>query len=243
MESATTTFFINLITPAIFIGVLAYLTRFFGKIITDQNPFADSREWEVELAGTNFMINLTIGVAGIATALYWIPWQVDRWWEHLIVLASLSVVSGIFLFGNSALSGEFFKLGQEKVSKLTGDMRVFHDIFLKIGKYIPFTIPPIILFYIATIEYQSGNILWIIVIWSIIFFTLIQMAFNFSLRKFKRRTGVDVYFIDNSEPLKDVTILKVNSDNIRIRTNDYHILIVNKSLVAKIDQLVPEDMR
>jgi hypothetical protein len=243
MDSANVTFLINLIPPAVGVAILAYLTRFFGKIITDQNPFADSREWEVELAGTNFMINLSIGVVGIAAALYWLPWNINTWWEHSIVLFILSLISGIFLLGNVALSGEFFKLGQEKVQKLTEDKRWIHDIALKVGKYIPLIIPPIFLFYIATIEYLSGSILWIIVIWSIIFYTLIQMAYNFSLRKLKRRTGVDIYFTDNSESLKDVIILKVNPDNIRLRTHDHHVFIINKSLIAKIDQLVPEDMR
>lgn len=234
---------LNLIPPAVGIAILAYLTRFFGKIITDQNPFADSREWEVELAGTNFMINLSIGVVGIAAALYWLPWNVNKWWEHMIVMLILSVISAIFLFGNSALSGEFFKLGQEKVEKLSEDKRWLHDIALKVGRYIPLTIPPIFLFYIATIEYLSGNILWIIVIWSIVFYTLIQMAYNFSLRKLKRRTGVDIYFIDGSEPIKNVIILKVNPDNVRLRTNEHRVLIINKSLIAKIDQLIPEDLR
>ncbi len=243
MESANATFLINLITPAVGIAILAYLTRFFGKIISDQNSFADSKEWEVELAGTNFMINLSIGVLGIASALYWLPWSVDRWWEHVIVLTILSLVSGIFLFSNLALSGEFFKLGQAKVEKLSEDKRWVHDVFLKIGRYIPHVIPPVILFYIATVEYQSGNILWIIVIWSLVFFTLIQMAYNYSLRKFKRRTPVDIYFTDNSESLKSVMILKVNPDNMRIRTNDHRILIINKNLIAKVDMLIPEDLR
>jgi len=243
MDSANATFLINLIPPAVGIAILAYLTRFFGKIIADQNPFADSKEWEVELAGTNFMINMAIGVLGIAAALYWLPWSISYWWEHAVMLFILSLVSGIFLMSNLALSGQFFKLGQEKIDKLSEDKRWVHDIFLKIGSYIPLIIPPVILFYIATVEYQSGNILWIIVIWSLVFFTLIQMAYNYSLRKFKRRTPVDIYFTDSSESLKGVMILKVNPDNMRIRTNDHRILIINKSLIAKVDMLIPEDLR
>ncbi|MEA3449554.1 MAG: hypothetical protein U9Q85_01050 [Patescibacteria group bacterium] len=39
----------QLIQPAILIAVAAILIRFFGKIISDQKPFSDDRNWEIEL--------------------------------------------------------------------------------------------------------------------------------------------------------------------------------------------------
>jgi hypothetical protein len=42
------------IAPTILISVVAFLSRFFGKIIADQRPFSDDRVWDIELSGIFF---------------------------------------------------------------------------------------------------------------------------------------------------------------------------------------------
>ena len=70
---------------------------------------------------------------------------------------------------------------------------------------------------------------------------LILLALNYSLRLVNRKSVVDIHFIDVSRGLlKDVMLLKVNEDNIRLRNED-KIIILNKSQVLKIEMKIPKE--
>lgn len=65
-------------------------------------------------------------------------------------------------------------------------------------------------------------------------------AVQYSLNKVKDISPVDVYFLNgNTEPLQGVHVLKINDDNIRIRSED-KIIILNKDQVLKIEMKIPE---
>lgn len=227
---------INLIPPAVAIGILAYFTRFFGKVIADQKPFTDSRDWEIEIGGVMFMIIISQGIVGVAAAFYG-P-NLNSFLTHTF---SLFAVTFLYLFlslARGALSRKFFQINIGAIEK-TLEEKGLAEFFYKVSKKLPIGLVSIILFYVATIEYMTGSIIWMILIWPSIFFLFVILASIYSMRR-DERIGVDIYFIDESKPpLKNMLVLKVNEDNLRVRDGDV-VYILNKNQVLKIVQVVPE---
>jgi|GEM_PF-2177994 hypothetical protein len=118
------------------------------------------------------------------------------------------------------------------------------DAFMSFcARYTGVGILPIILFYFGTLEYLSGNIYLITFSFSLIFLIFTWSAYGYSLKKLKDIVPVDVYFTDEkNEPLQGVRILKINDDNIRIRSNN-KTLIINKGEVLKIEMKTPEHLQ
>lgn len=235
----------NLITPAIAISVFVYLTHFFGKIIEDQNPFSDDRKWAIEINGVYFMINVLWGVAlGVALAIY-APLGVGGAWLHLLTFLVLSFISGSLYMQSQYSSAKFFNFGKKDIEKVEKTTLEATKVLSNAGSYMGVGIVPVVLFYFGALEYLSGNTFWIIIFSSNIFFALMLLAMNFSLKRFMRGTGilpVNIYFIDSKRAiLEGVRVLKVNEDNIRLRVEN-KILILNKSEVSKIEMVLPEEM-
>ncbi len=116
------------------------------------------------------------------------------------------------------------------------------DFFCRVGKKYPIALVPIILFYIGAIEYLSGSVVWLILMWPLILYLLILLALNFSLRRMTvdDRVGVDIYFVDNARPpLKNVMVLKINDEIVRVRDGERSILI-NKDEVFKMELKLPD---
>lgn len=105
---------LNLIPPAIAITVIAYLARFFGKVIEDQNPFSDDRKWAIELSGTMFMVNMAWGFVGLGFALAH-PWGIGSIWLHLIIVIILSLLAGSLYLNNIYEGYKLFNIKSEIV--------------------------------------------------------------------------------------------------------------------------------
>ena len=228
---------VSLIPPAVALALLAYFIRLFGKIIADQKPFSDDREWEIELGGIMFMIMLAQGIVGAAAAIYG-PLLLSYRWMHSVDFAIVAVLLGLTFWANAALSQRFFLIDGGTLQK---NNELF-SFFYKLGKHAPISLVPVVLFYAGTVEYLSGSVVWIVLIWALILYTLIVLALIYSLRRMMKqeRVGVDIHFVDRSrKPLKNVIILKVNDDNIRLRHGDT-VMIINKDQVLKLEMVVPK---
>jgi hypothetical protein len=227
-----------LITPAVILGVIGYFARFFGKVIADQNPFFDERAWAVELGGFIFTLNLSIGVIGVVAALNLS--HLGFGWMHWVNLIVTSLLLTIFSITNSQLFARFYRL-KPSTFKKQGIGADFVAVVEFIGLRTPHFLVPIVLGYIGTVEYLSGSIIWTVISWTLIIFTLLNLATNSSLRKYQERVGTDIHFIDSSrEPIRDALILKVNEGNIRIRVEN-KIMILNKDEVFKMEFSIPEE--
>ncbi len=230
---------LSLITPALAVSVFAYFVYFFGKVISDQIPFADDRKWHIQISGVMFMLNALTGVLGVYLANTF-PLNIDGWLLHFVTVSTLLVVGGILLFHVSTESSKIFKYNERKVSELDNKFDGLITLYSNLGKYIGVGILPILLLYIGTIEFMSGNIYTIIVSFVIIFYTFIWSAFGYSLRKIKDITPVDIYFVDKDrEPLIGARVLKFNDDNVRIRVEDT-IYIINKNEILMTKMKIPE---
>jgi hypothetical protein len=235
---------LNILTPAIALTVLAFLAKFFGKIISDQKPFADERGWDIELNGFNFMLGLvSYGSIGVALALAW-RWTSTSWFAHAVVWFLVVFIGGILLFASIKKANERYELKHpnaekqekeflEKHPKIGPDMKAGNEALVKFGARIPVWLVWILIPYFVTQEYFKQNIIWFIVILSQAFLALIFLAIRYSLQKTKLQK-VDIHFSGDQEPLIGATLLKVNTDNIRARIED-KVLILNKSKIDKIE--------
>ena len=218
-----------ILPPAVALSILVYLTRFLGKVITDQSPYADDRKWSIELYGLGYLINnLALNIIiGVFLAIY-LPLTLSDSWCFIIIsfiLFNLVLVS-------SALTKKIFKVDSYILKLFTQNKRN-REIFLeKYGNYINTILIPA--FYVISTVFISKNIFWSSIMFCQLFFILFYSAYIYSLLIFKP-IKADIYFIDNStEPLKGISLLKINPDNIRLEINN-KILILNKSIVAKIE--------
>jgi len=230
--------FTAVLPPAILLGILAYLTKFFGSVISDQKPFADDRKYQIELSGIAFMLILIQGVIGIVGALYGPPLH-EYGWMHFVNLTVVSIIFSFFHCVNNVFFAKYFKLRRKTFSGITMHDSALANFFLKAGQRVPLSIATIILFYIGTIEYLSGDWFWFIYTGSFIFYTLTLMAASLSMRKMEERL-VDVYFVNRErEAIKNAMVLKVNVDNVRLRVEDT-IMIINKSEIFKLEMPIPK---
>lgn len=237
------TYLTGLITPAIVISVIAYLSHFFGKIINDQSPFSDNESWAIELRGVLFTLDIALlGIWGVYLANL-SSWGYPHWWIHIITLIVISMMAGALFLSNIYLAAKFFNADKNNIKLLEEKTQGFIEIFAMSDKYINSGIFSLILFYFGTLEYLSKNIYFIIFYFPIIFYVFILLAHNFSLKKSIKGkiVLVDIYFKDaNKEMIKGAVILKYNEDNIRVRLED-KIIILNKNEVFKIEMVISQN--
>lgn len=227
-----------LITPALLLAVIGYFTHFFGKIITDPNPFMDDRKWGIEIAGVAFMLMIGQGVAGIALALY-LPHPLGGIWAHIADFLVASLVVGILGLASVATSQKVFHIAYPIFKNKF--MREQEPFYLWVAKYVSPFVATILITYICTIEYMSGEWLWVVFVWALGFQGLMQLAMLHSYRTLGLpRQPVDIHFNDGGSSMEGVWILKVNEDNIRVRAGD-SIVLLNKDQVRDIVMKVPDN--
>ena len=230
-----------LLTPTIIVAALAYLIRLFGKIISDQKPFSDDRNWEIELAGLFFFLNFIVapGVVGYAAAYYLGSFGAGHWIHFLVAsfLGGWILVATIYLL-QKIYQVKFPEASLFKQAKKDPTLQKLLEAMVGLNLITPQWALSIIFVYVGVLEYQSGSVPWMIYIGATLLFNFIFMASNHGLRA-NLPPKVDVYLIGNPEPMKDLTLLKINEDNVRLRDND-KVIILNKSQVLKIEQKIDQ---
>lgn len=233
---------VELIPPALILGVFAYLVRFFGKAITDQKPFADNRDWDIELSGIHFFLNLILfpGVLGVLAATHIGPLGTGHWWRFIIVIVCagwLWSVSGLYgkkVYDIKTPTIHLFAFAKEAEK----NAEEFESFVLKASRFLPLWLFSIIFAYAFTLEYQSGSLGWMLMIGIEIFIGLLFMAIISSLMA-ARLPKIDIFFNDGTDPVKNVTLLKINNDNVRIKENGQASLL-NRDQIKRIDFLPAE---
>jgi MFS family permease len=231
---------LGLVTPAIIIAALAYLVRLFGKIASDQKAFSDDRDWEIELSGLFFFLNFIVapGVIGYAAAHYLGSFGAGHWIHFFIVsiLGGWILVTTLFLF-EKIYQVKFPNVGFFKQMK-DPTFRKLVEIGVGLNMMTPQWILSIIFIYVGTLEYQSGSILWFVFIGSTILFNFIFMAANGPLKGVKL-SKVDVYLTGDQGVMRDLTLLKMNDNNVRLRDND-KVIILNRAQVLKVEMKIDQ---
>ena len=231
--------YLQLVTPAIGIGTLAYLANFFGKVITDQYSVVDDRRWNIQLSGVYFLMKLMPGVLGVYLAVNF-PLGVGYWWSHLVTFLIFLVARTLLGIHGEEVSSKIYKTTRRGFEKMDEKSQYVYSLLASAGGWLGASSFSIVLFYFGTLEYISGNPYWIIITIVLIFSILAQQALNFSLSKIKDIVLVTVYLKDGSTYNK-VFIIKEKDDSFRIRV-DNKIILLSKNEVSRIEMVIPEDI-
>ncbi len=259
LDKLTPQSFLTLLPPAIIISVVAYLVHFFGKIIADQWPYADDREWYAEISGIYFLLGNVIfsGILGVLLALWLGGLGIGHWWRIIIiVLLGVNhwwrfiavIICGGYLWAiGCLLADKVYGLKNPLIRYLldlyakdwkdtTADK--LRDGILKFDRWVPIWLFSIIFAYILTLEFRFESWGWLLIIGIEIFISLIFMALNYSLMRI-RLPHVDIFFANGDAPIQNAILIKVSDDDIRVRKEN-QIVIVNRSQVKQIDFYPPE---
>ena len=230
----------SLVTPAILVALIGYLTRFFGKAINDQAPFSDDETWSAELKGIIYIVEVSFGLLGVYFATSK-PWA--SWWMHIVTGIILLLIFTLLYFSNKYLSVKYFDIGKKDLNKLEESTNGFIKFFADSHQYINVSLISLVLFYFITLEYLSKNLYFILFFFPVVFWIFLNLAFNSSIKlsEKNKRVPVDILFKDSTRTtLKQVIVLKYNKDNIRVRT-DEKIIFLNKSEVFSVEMIIPEN--
>lgn len=237
--------YLSLIQPAILITVSAILIRFFGKVISDQKPFSDDRNWEIELNGLNFFLRFIIfyGVIGFWVASKWNAFDYVNYWTTFILV---SFLGGWPVFSAFTLGLKNYQISIPPIKKINkkggfvGEIQIFQNKFIKwierTAKYVPLRLFAVLFVYVLISAFKKDNILWLLIFTAEICPLYISLAVISSLKKYRPQKA-NIYLIGQTEPILDIQLLKVNNDNIRYRQEE-KVIIMNRSRVEKIEILV-----
>jgi hypothetical protein len=204
----------NLIFPAIILSAVPFFIKFFGKAVADQAPFADDRNWVVELGGLMFfntyVLSPLVGTY-ILVAYKFNPFQFtgNDWF-----LISSAVVVSVGLFCVRKKSRRFFSENDFKTKPLTQVVQIFSLHLISYALLI-----------LAYFYYLWGAYIYIIPLAIYFLMHLLGFALFSSLHSGNILIS-DIYFTDKErEPIRNCRIIKINNDSVRfIAGNRVHLL-------------------
>lgn len=86
-------------------------------------------------------------------------------------------------------------------------------------------------------EFSSMKLAQLILLAVLIFAGFFVLAYNHSLKEYKKVLTVNIYTIDGGKPIENVSLLKVNDTNVRfLEGQDKHV-IMNRDRIERIEIL------
>lgn len=240
----------NFITPAIFISLLVFLVRFFGRAVSDQKPFTDDRKWEADISGVFFVVN-KIFIPALIVMTYVEKkeyfWPLNVFWTNLIHFYNPFVAKDLYLFIFFVIYFIIFAIfsfrlclfAEVKVDKVVKKIKKeinWNKFFKELAVNFFIGLIPIAIIAFLYVVYLTKD--WVYFAYSLLlaFISFFVLAALESLTK-KNIVKANIYFIDKkSAPIKGCRVVRENSDNIRIIKNNAG-LIINKSQILKIDKI------
>ncbi len=226
-----------IVNSTLLIGAVAYLSHFFGKVITDCKPIVDDRKWDAELSGV-YYIGMYVFLP--LTLLLIIPQSIlmnflDSIGLNSFVAVLLQFILCSYLSVFQVIKSRFF------YSVPTGQIKwVEKRIVEYIKKKRNFKLS-IILVLLAQIQlYYSSNVRLFILglIFCLIFYFL--RAAIFSYDKNVKLNKFNIYFIDTTiAPLLNYDLVKINDDHIKLK-KDGKFMIINKNTILRLECLEKE---
>ncbi len=241
----------NFITPAIFIALLVFLVRFFGRAVSDQKPLVDDRKWEADVQGVFFIVN-KIFIPALVVMMYVQKkeyfWPLNNFWNNLINFNNPFVIQDLYLFIFFAIYfiiftifsfrlWSFAEMKTKKDSKKIWKEIDWKQFYKEAAIKFFIRLIPIAIIAFLYVVYLTKD--WIYFTYSLLlaFVSFFGLAAVESLTK-KNIVKVNIYFIDKkNSPVKSCRVVRENSDNIRILKNNKS-LIINKSQILKIEKIL-----
>lgn len=231
---------ITAIVPIVF-----FLIKFFGKAYSDQVPFADNRSWHEEIFGISFF-STQILAPGILVLLLFN--QNFRFWHfqkgdwvllgiNALVLLSSTIISNQskkFFEDDNFCEGNYFSL-LKKVSNPDSKEKINNGDKITILRQFFFPVVTVLIMVGVGFLYKWGVYYHLIssLILSLFYFT--SLALMFSLLK-RHIVKANIYFLGTNENvINNCRVIKVNNDNVKIKTEDSRVFILSKSSILKIE--------
>ena len=251
---------IQFITPTVLVSILVFLVIFFGKILTDELPFAGDRKWHEELSGIMFIFKYFVFnfYLLVLVAVFYKTNEMlnNGYW----IWASGFILVGVYSHLISRMFFYFFKI--DLFAKIATDEKMistlkeakypaineFKNFFLRLQKIYSKKITvselkilsSLSLFFSLVIFFSSANIVCKVLFgfFLFIFFTSIAVADSFLRAK---DVLVDIV-LTNGEVLERCILLKMNKDNLKYKQNDqFYILNKDSFLKFKVITKMPKE--
>jgi hypothetical protein len=248
------------LTPTLLISGIAFFTLLFGKIIADERAFADDRNWHIQFSGFLFVLMFIPiqSLVGYVAAHFIYIWLGDsiviQILNVILALAELCILIIVadwlmrrrYPFMGASHASKFIAVFESEMKKdpefglqqkLLALFQKTKEQFLKREpSKIGFVTSSTAYFaYAISFDWISHSNLMIVVTGTIGLLGLVLAAYIRSMQMAKT-VRVNIYFTDSRKPLKDVVLLRVNSDNVKIEGTAGAVLL-NKNLVSKIEEV------
>lgn len=231
---------ISLIPLTIIVSIVIFVVKLFGRITSDQVPFADSRSWHEELSGLLFFVNWVISPSVFAYIIYSEGFNLIFKIENLflfvawiLVIINMSILRRMvqkFFEDDYSYEKDIVKITES--FKDESKIRAAFSLYLKYASLLLTPIILIVLFFYF-IKWNIG-FNYYISLGIYIFFSFIYVAIVLSLK------GGNINFVNiklnSGDEIKKCRLLKVNKDNVRVKS-DNDIIIINKNEVLLINYL------
>lgn len=238
--------FVALIPITVVVSIVVFLIRFFGRVVADLTPFADDRRWLEDLTGirffTTYILSPIVWIFLFSSngLRFWL-FSKENFWLLIISFVNIIVLWVISKKALDFFSDENFDEGNiltfaKKVTNFKNNTPLNNGDWLIILKYL----------FLYLVSLFILVILWYFYKWHAYYHVFIGIMYLFShftlfavLLSLSRRNILlaNIKFIDSNLPdIKSCRILKVNNDNVRIKTDD-GVSVINKSLIFRIDCL------
>lgn len=224
----------------ILLAILSGLIYFFGKVITDQFPFADDRKWAIELYGTFFLIKLSIpSILGFGLAYYAGGPKNFSFIYFIFISISIALVSLM----DAELTNKIydipnpFKISFEQLeSTFIGISKIERNL-TKWSCEQSLWIKPLSIFgiaYILTRTFLEKSPITFILFSTLTLFYLFIFAYHSSLKTIAEMPTVTVFLKGENNETITGKLLKMNPDNLKLKLTDRNV-IINKDSFLKIE--------
>lgn len=199
-------------------------------------PFSDDRKWNIDVAGVNFFANIILfwSIVGFALAFY-IRIPLNSRGVLYIAFSILALIVFWLFLVNRGLGQKYYDLKSlGALSTLPQNfVNNFVSISLWLNSYVPSPCLVVVASYILTNIYFSGHSIWICLGTIEAFTGAWFLALRESYLLLKSPSVVTVNLIDG-ERLIDVTLLKVNPNDVRVRDHE-KVKIIYSSQINSIE--------
>ncbi len=236
--------FLSIIPIAAAVSAIVFLVKFFGKVISDQTPFADDRKWLEEIGGVKFFAGYVLSPIIWVSLWYSRGWKFwlfpkEDLWIFIISIVSLVIASAVRIkaidfFTNNEFDegdiGVFFK----KIFDFKNDIKLSKGDWLIMMKFLFLSANSffiiVLLFYFY--KWHAYYHLFAAIIY--LFNHLIVFALLISLNR-GNILRANIEFIDSKKKsIKNCRILKANDDNIRVKSGK-RVFLLNKSIISRLE--------
>lgn len=235
---------LKIVPIAVILSVAYFLIKFFGKAYSDQVPFADDRSWHEELFGIFFFSGQVLSPAISVLLLFSKGWKFWHFLREDWVLLGISTLVFIASTIISNRSKKFFDddsfyegsylLSLKKISN-PDNKNIDDSDKTALLKTLFFPLVTILIMWCVLLLYKWTAYYHLVSAVFILFFYFTMLALMFSLMK-RHILKADIYFINKQEKvIRSCRVIKVNNDNVKIKTKDGRFVIINKSSILKME--------